>query len=52
MQADFVSSTCKVCGMIFARGEEVDEKLHTKFHSAFLRGPVLQVKPDFEVLCY
>jgi N-acetyltransferase len=30
-QKDFVSTTCSVCGLTFARGTE-DEKVHAKFH--------------------
>ena len=29
--------------MMYAKGQELDEKLHKKFHAAYLSGPVLQV---------
>lgn len=37
-QADFSYSTCKICGLFYARGHGEDEKLHAMFHKGYLRG--------------
>ncbi|KAK9844081.1 hypothetical protein WJX81_004119 [Elliptochloris bilobata] len=37
-QANFASSTCSVCGMMYCQGQESDEKLHAAFHSSHLQG--------------
>eukprot|EP00250_Pteridium_aquilinum_P026711 c33472_g1_i1 orf=138-1253(+) len=37
-QLDFSYSTCKICGLLYARGHSDDEKLHTLFHKRYLRG--------------
>lgn len=37
-QADFSHTTCSSCGLVYARGLESDEKLHTSFHRSQLKG--------------
>ncbi|XP_024527966.1 protein CHROMOSOME TRANSMISSION FIDELITY 7 [Selaginella moellendorffii] len=37
-QSDFSQSACKVCGLVYARGQENDTKVHEIFHRNFLRG--------------
>ncbi|CAK9872661.1 unnamed protein product [Sphagnum jensenii] len=37
-QRDFSCSTCPSCGLVYARGEETDEKLHASFHRSQLQG--------------
>lgn len=37
-QADFTHTTCRVCGLVYARGLESDEKLHSSFHRSQLKG--------------
>ncbi|KAK9809903.1 hypothetical protein WJX72_001367 [[Myrmecia] bisecta] len=37
-QANFAHTTCKVCGLVYAQGEERDEKVHAAFHSSVLQG--------------
>jgi N-acetyltransferase len=38
-QRDFHAARCGACGMVFARGDPCDERLHTAHHVAALRGP-------------
>lgn len=44
LQANFVCTTCKVCGMVYAKGQEKDEKLHAAFHSSTVQGISFQVR--------
>ncbi|XP_074317353.1 protein CHROMOSOME TRANSMISSION FIDELITY 7-like [Silene latifolia] len=37
-QSDFLLHTCKVCGTKYAKGEEIDEKVHATFHKNFTNG--------------
>lgn len=43
MQVDFACTACKVCGFIYAKGKEEDEKLHTAFHDTTVNGFTFQV---------
>jgi N-acetyltransferase len=43
LQKDFNASRCAVCGMMYAKGHEEDEKLHKAFHQAAVQGPRFQV---------
>ncbi len=44
LQANFVSTTCSVCGMMYCQGQESDEKLHAAYHSSHLQGIRFQVR--------
>lgn len=37
-QKEFSSSKCPVCGMLYAKGQETDEKLHKVHHAQFIQG--------------
>ncbi|KAL9230595.1 hypothetical protein vseg_005928 [Gypsophila vaccaria] len=37
-QSDFLLHSCKVCGIKYAKGDEVDEKVHRNFHKNFTHG--------------
>lgn len=37
-QADFTHTTCRTCGLVYARGLESDEKIHNSFHRSQLKG--------------
>lgn len=37
-QADFTHTTCRTCGLVYARGLESDEKLHKSFHRSQQKG--------------
>lgn len=37
-QVDFSYTTCKVCGIMYAKGEEQDEHTHDLYHKQFLQG--------------
>nr|CAB3487529.1 unnamed protein product [Digitaria exilis] len=37
-QPDFVLHTCSVCGMMYARGNEDDEKVHKSYHKNYFEG--------------
>ncbi|KAK3146737.1 hypothetical protein QOZ80_3BG0271080 [Eleusine coracana subsp. coracana] len=37
-QSDFVLHTCSVCGMMYARGNEDDEKVHKAYHKNYFEG--------------
>lgn len=43
MQRDFGASRCSVCGMVYAKGHEEDEKLHKAFHQGAVQGFKFQV---------
>jgi hypothetical protein len=44
LQRDFSASKCAVCGMVYAKGHEEDEKLHRSFHSSAVQGLRFQVR--------
>nr|CAD1824669.1 unnamed protein product [Ananas comosus var. bracteatus] len=37
-QSDFVLHSCAVCGMMYARGDQEDEKTHKAFHKNYYEG--------------
>ncbi|TVU15367.1 hypothetical protein EJB05_38885, partial [Eragrostis curvula] len=37
-QSDFLLHTCSVCGMMYARGNEDDEKVHKAYHKSYFEG--------------
>ena len=37
-QPDFVLHTCSVCGMMYARGNDDDEKVHKAYHKSYFEG--------------
>ncbi|KNA11759.1 hypothetical protein SOVF_132110 [Spinacia oleracea] len=37
-QSDFLLHTCKICGMKYSKGDEVDEKVHGRFHKNYTHG--------------
>ncbi|ONK71330.1 uncharacterized protein A4U43_C04F7370 [Asparagus officinalis] len=37
-QSDFLLHTCSVCGLMYARGDEGDEKVHKTFHKDYYQG--------------
>ncbi|XP_074572086.1 protein CHROMOSOME TRANSMISSION FIDELITY 7-like [Curcuma longa] len=37
-QSDFLLRSCSVCGMMYAPGDESDEKLHRDFHKKYYEG--------------
>ncbi|CAO2831821.1 unnamed protein product [Amaranthus hypochondriacus] len=37
-QSDFLLHTCKICGIKYAKGDEIDEKVHTTFHKNYTHG--------------
>ncbi|GBG90723.1 hypothetical protein CBR_g51231 [Chara braunii] len=37
-QSDFTCTTCDVCGLVYARGVEKDEKVHARVHRRHLEG--------------
>ncbi|KAG6536507.1 hypothetical protein ZIOFF_001565 [Zingiber officinale] len=37
-QSDFLLRSCFVCGMMYAPGDESDEKLHGDFHMKYYEG--------------
>ncbi|KAH7388566.1 hypothetical protein KP509_16G081900 [Ceratopteris richardii] len=37
-QNEFSFSTCRICGLLYARGHSEDERLHTCFHKRYLNG--------------
>ncbi len=48
LQANFACITCSVCGLIYAKGEANDEKVHALFHANCTQGVNFQV-PHFGV---
>lgn len=42
-QRDFNASRCPSCGMVYARGQEEDEKLHRSYCAAGSQGVKFQV---------
>ncbi|KAF6258409.1 ESCO1/2 acetyl-transferase-domain-containing protein [Scenedesmus sp. NREL 46B-D3] len=45
-QRDFSASKCEICGMVYAKGHEEDEKLHKTFHSSAVQGLKFQGWPQ------
>ena len=43
LQANFSFTVCHLCGMMYAKGQQKDEKLHNKFHRSCELGVQLQV---------
>ncbi|PWZ39300.1 Protein CHROMOSOME TRANSMISSION FIDELITY 7 [Zea mays] len=43
-QPDFVLHTCSVCGMMYARGNDEDEKVHRAYHKSYSEGVPFKVK--------
>ncbi|KAL6903564.1 hypothetical protein ACP4OV_004377 [Aristida adscensionis] len=37
-QPDFLLHTCSVCGMMYARGNDDDEKVHRAYHKSYFEG--------------
>ncbi|XP_021855447.1 protein CHROMOSOME TRANSMISSION FIDELITY 7 [Spinacia oleracea] len=37
-QSDFLLHTCKICGMKYSKGDEIDEKVHSTFHKNYTHG--------------
>jgi hypothetical protein len=37
-QADFSVSKCPVCGLMYAKGEQADEKVHSEYHRKAVKG--------------
>ncbi|KAJ6815787.1 protein CHROMOSOME TRANSMISSION FIDELITY 7-like isoform X1 [Iris pallida] len=37
-QSDFLLHACSVCGLMYARGDETDEKVHKAFHKDYYEG--------------
>jgi N-acetyltransferase len=44
LQANFACITCSVCGLIYAKGEANDEKVHASFHANCTQGVKFQVR--------
>lgn len=44
MQLDFTCTACRVCGFVYAKGKEEDDKLHAAFHDTALHGITFQVR--------
>lgn len=42
-QSDFVLHSCAVCGMMYARGDQEDEKTHKAFHKNYYEGIAFKV---------
>ena len=42
-QPDFVLHTCSVCGMMYARGNDDDEKVHKAYHKSYFEGVPFKV---------
>ena len=49
-QPDFLLHTCSVCGMMYARGNDEDEKVHRAYHKSYSGGVPFKVKV-FYALC-
>lgn len=37
-QSDFLLHTCKICGFMYAKGDETDDKVHNTFHKNYTHG--------------
>lgn len=42
-QRNFGASRCSVCGMVYSKGHEEDEKLHKAYHQGAVQGFKFQV---------
>lgn len=42
-QPDFLLHTCSVCGMMYARGNDDDEKVHKAYHKNYFEGVPFKV---------
>lgn len=47
-QSNFLLHTCSVCGLMYARGDERDEKLHKTFHKEYEQGIAFKVNYLFD----
>lgn len=43
VQRNFGASRCSVCGMVYSKGHEEDEKLHKAYHQGAVQGFKFQV---------
>ncbi|KNA11721.1 hypothetical protein SOVF_132500 [Spinacia oleracea] len=43
-QSDFLLHTCKICGMKYSKGDEIDEKVHSTFHKNYTHGIPFKVE--------
>lgn len=43
VQRNFGASRCSVCGMVYTKGHEEDEKLHKAYHQGAVQGFKFQV---------
>ena len=43
-QRDFGHATCVECGMLFAKGDPVDERMHATFHAASVAATPFRVR--------
>lgn len=48
-QVDFTCTACKVCGFVYAKGKEEDEKLHAGYHDQSVNGFLFQVQRHFAI---
>jgi N-acetyltransferase len=44
-QPDFLLHACAVCGMMYARGNDEDEKVHRAYHRTYFQGVPFKVHP-------
>jgi hypothetical protein len=51
MQRDFGASRCSVCGMVYTKGHQEDEKLHKAYHQGAVQGFKFQVSSRLDVIC-
>ncbi|ONM16237.1 N-acetyltransferase ESCO1 [Zea mays] len=49
-QPDFVLHTCSVCGMMYARGNDEDEKVHRAYHKSYSEGVPFKVREVITVV--
>ncbi|XP_042380009.1 protein CHROMOSOME TRANSMISSION FIDELITY 7-like isoform X2 [Zingiber officinale] len=49
-QSDFLLHSCSVCGMMYACGDESDEKLHRDFHKKYYEGIQFKVKEVLTIM--
>ena len=52
MQAKFACITCSVCGLIYAKGEANDEKVHAAFHASYTQGVKFQASSFHVSICF
>jgi N-acetyltransferase len=46
-QPDFLLHMCAVCGMMYARGNDDDEKVHRAYHKSYFQGVPFKVPVVF-----